>query len=187
LGRFVVRRTVQSRPLRAEDYLNGAALIVMLAWISCYTAYFPLFYYVEESDEVSDEDVILSLRVMVALSLLFWTIFFAVKLSFLWLYKSIFWVSGRFMKLWRIVLVIVIISYFVNFLSPLWACGSPQHLGEIGKLPCECMKARANKLVLDYCSTKSAHNLRMRLVAMSTALHLATDVMSESETLYVPS
>ena len=93
--------------------------------------------------------------------MLLWTSLYLVKASFLALYKSIFYVLGRFRIAWWVVVAFTFLSYWPIVLSQLWQCGDPSNYGD----PTACSKF-----------TGAAH-LSVVQAAFATALHATSDLL----------
>ena len=78
-----------------------------------------------QGDGVSEDQVITSLKLSFANTLLFWTTLFLVKASFLVTYHIIFGISRTFRKVWWCVAVYVGVSFAAIILITLWCCGNP--------------------------------------------------------------
>ena len=71
------------------------------------------------------DDAVFFLRMQLAFDELFWSTSFLVKASFLALIWSIFNVSARFRKAWRLVAIYTFLTFWAIFLSEFWQCGTP--------------------------------------------------------------
>ena len=137
-GRYAIRlKTVGA--FKADDYIHGVALIVLIGFVSTYTVMFPLNYSVEFwvaglAEEPSIADLNRYFRLEITVSLLFWIIIYLVKFAFLFFYKFLFGVSRPFMRAWWAVSAFTVVTFLVCFLSVLWACEAPQHLLILGNI-----------------------------------------------------
>ncbi len=142
-GRFYIRcRTTQK--LHWDDILNGAALVALIGFVATYQVYLPVEYNAELyglglSDVAPTEDELnFSLKMTLANVILFWSVIFLVKASFLALYWQLFRVSPAFRKAWWIVTVYTVLSALVILSAEVWRCNDPKNplnLGTFAYLP----------------------------------------------------
>ncbi|KAL8787522.1 MAG: hypothetical protein Q9213_002180 [Squamulea squamosa] len=131
-GRYAIRlKTVKS--LKMDDYIHGAALVILVGYVSTYTVMFPLNYSVEFwvaglGKGPSVTDLKRYFRLEIAVSLLFWIIIYLVKFSFLAFYHLLFSVSRKFMRAWWPVCAFTVVTFLINFISVFWACEAPRQL-----------------------------------------------------------
>ena len=120
------------------DMLNGAALVVLIAFVATYQAYLPIEYNAQLyalglSDVATTEaEVAFTLKVSTANVMLFWVVIFLVKASFLALYWSVFGVSRHFRTAWWAVAAYTLVTFCIIFLSVLWHCGHPRDMVDPG-------------------------------------------------------
>lgn len=137
-GRYAIRlKTIKS--FKADDYIHGVALVVLVAFVSTYTAMFPLNYSVEFwiaglGEQPSESDLRKYFHLEVAVSLLFWVVIYLVKLVFLLFYRFLFGVSKVFMRVWWVVCAFTVVTFLINFISVFWACEAPRYLFILGSL-----------------------------------------------------
>ena len=135
-GRYIIRlKTVKS--FKADDYVHGLAVFVLLCYVSTYTVMFPLNYSVEfwiagTGKPPPESDVRRYFHLEIAVSTQFWVVIYLVKLAFLLFYRSIFGVSQLFMKAWWLVTVFTLLTFLTNFITVFWACEAPRHLFVLG-------------------------------------------------------
>lgn len=102
--------------------MHGVALVVLIGYVSTYTAMFPLNYSVEfwvagSGEQPSDSDLRRYFHLEIAVSLLFWVVIYLVKFVFLLFYRLLFGVSKAFMRAWWIVCAFTVVTFLINFLS----------------------------------------------------------------------
>ena len=96
-GPYIIRlKTVKS--FKADDYVHGLALIVLMYDVSTYMVTFQLNYAVESriagtGKPPSESDLRRYFHLEIAVSTQFWVVIYLVKLAFLLFYQSIFSVS----------------------------------------------------------------------------------------------
>lgn len=137
VGRYVIR-VQHVKKLQLDDYFHGFSLIVMLGYMITYTVMFPLNYSVEFfaagiGPPPSNEYLNRYFHLEIAVSLLFWVVIYGIKFTFLVFYREIFGVSQIFIRIWSAVVVFTIITFWLCFISVLWACGTPVQLFVVGK------------------------------------------------------
>ena len=74
------------------------------------------------------------LRLNVAAILLSWCCLYAIKVSFLLLYRQIFQVSKGFIRAWWITSIIVFVTFWILFAGTITKCGTASDLGDIGRI-----------------------------------------------------
>ncbi|KAF2259079.1 hypothetical protein CC78DRAFT_586403 [Lojkania enalia] len=126
IGRFVIRWQKLGR-LYWDDILNGvAAVLVVVYIISAFTTYVPYQFELRlwrlglRDDEPDDTRAQIYNRFQLASVILFWTIIYIVKASFLALYWHLFEVSVRFRVAWWAVAVFIALSYAVTIGLFIW-------------------------------------------------------------------
>ncbi len=138
IGRYAIRlKTVKG--LKADDYIHGVALVVLIAYVSTYTVMFPLNYSVEFwiaglRARPSESDLRRYFYLEIVVSLLFWIVIYLVKLVFLLFYRFLFGVSKIFMRAWWSVCAFTVAAFLVNCISIFWACEAPRYLFVLGEL-----------------------------------------------------
>ena len=112
----------------------------MLASNIIFTLFFPLGYRLSAIAagelSVSPDTVIAlnvkSLKYTFVIRLVFWTCLWAAKGAFLALYWQLFKPSRSFVRVWWLVVVFTIITYFICVAGTLTACGSASSLFNLG-------------------------------------------------------
>lgn len=105
--------------LEWDDLSHGLAVATLVAYIATYTPT------IMQAQPLSDSDLALYIRYILALSLLFWVCIYLIKLSFLLLYRKLFGVSQRFMRVWWAVAIFTLITFLACILASFWVCSSP--------------------------------------------------------------
>lgn len=138
IGRIVGNRKSKNKTARCADYLNGAAAAVLVALLALQYRYLPLQYAIVQRAGgdfrvvLTRDDIRTFYRVEFAAFVLFWTVLYLVKLSFLMLYRGLFRISETFRKWWWAALGFTAIAFLVDLLGSLWLCGPPSGLFDIG-------------------------------------------------------
>ncbi|KAF2116897.1 glycoside hydrolase superfamily [Lophiotrema nucula] len=154
VGRFVLRWR-KLRRLGWDDMLNALAAVLVIPFIvvsDSYMAYdLELQRYIwglrEAPPSAPDPKKVAERELVV--TLLFWTIIYVVKASFLALYWYLFEVSTRFRIAWAVAAALTTVSYGITCLSSLWECGSPSKLfNNIMVLPIAMVTSRMLSLEL---------------------------------------
>ncbi|TVY71495.1 Satratoxin biosynthesis SC1 cluster protein [Lachnellula suecica] len=163
IGRYVIRFRMLGK-LLIDDWIHGLASIVMVGYMITYTIMFPLNYSVElfvagKGDEPSVANFNRYFHLEIAVTLLFWVIIYAVKLSFLFFYRSIFGVSTTFIRAWWFVMIFTVLTFWICFIFVFWACGTPSQL-----------------FVVESCLSPSTLSLTSTLVTMWCVLNVISDV-----------
>lgn len=134
------RQWIRLRILRRFDWNDAAhlaALLLLLVQVSMISGAAPLMYRADESivnNNPSQPDLNLLFRINLALLLITWSCLYAVKVSFLLFYRTIFNASAQFNRAWWSVLAFVILSYCALIISSLMQCGGPSAASHIGML-----------------------------------------------------
>lgn len=132
-GRFWTRCTI-IKALSWDDAVHMLALLLLLAQVSIISGAASMVYHLLE-DGKDGRDMSLFFRLNVAATLITWCCLYAIKISFLLLYRRIFQVSERFIQAWWIVFAIVIVTFWSLVAGVLTECGSPSALENVGTLP----------------------------------------------------
>jgi len=130
-GRFWIRCTIIKK-LSWDDAVHLLALLLLLAQIAIVSGATTVIYH---PANLTQKDLSFYLRLDIAGVFISWCCFYAVKISFMLLYRRLFQISERFMKAWWIVMAIVFLTFWPLIVGILTECGSPSALGHIGTLP----------------------------------------------------
>lgn len=135
-GRYIIRlKTVKT--FKADDYVHGLALIVLICYVSTYTVMLPLNYAVEfwiagTGKPPSEADLRRFVHLEIAIATQFLVVMYLVKLAFLLFYWSIFNVSRLFMKAWWLVTIFTLLTFLANFIAVFWSCVTPRDFLVLG-------------------------------------------------------
>lgn len=133
--RFWIRCKI-IKGLSWDDASHLLALLLLIAQVSIVSGAASMIYRTPDfgfgDDGHSEAEYSLFVRLNVAGMLVTWCCLYAVKLSFLLLYRRIFQISVRFMQAWWIVLGIVFLTFWILVAGTLTECGSPSALGRVG-------------------------------------------------------
>ena len=132
--RIWIRCTIIKR-LFWDDATHIFSLACLLIQVSIVSASTTLAYHVAlESDTKKMQDAQAPLlRLNFAGIVIVWTCLYAVKMSFMLLYRRIFQVSETFMKAWWTVFATIVAMYVATIAGTLTQCGNPEHLGDLGR------------------------------------------------------
>ena len=136
VGRFYIRYK-KVHKLCAEDYLNGLALVTLIAFLSTLDAMFPTLLQEEDyglglTDAMpTDDQMTTANKLNFANVILFWLTIYSVKASFLMMYYAVFKVSPNFRKAWWATAVYICISFWATVLASLWNCGDPAKVFDV--------------------------------------------------------
>ena len=120
-----------------DDYLNGAALGCLIAFVATYQVFLPSQYELElyslglGTTIPTDDQQVFILKVELANEFLFWFTIYFVKASFLATYWIIFNVASGFRKLWWGVTVYTIVTFLVILPASAWQCGDPAKYADL--------------------------------------------------------
>jgi magnesium-transporting ATPase (P-type) len=140
IGRFRIHWR-KNRRFGWDDYFNAIALVFLLIFTITYQLYVPIEYNAQLyalglSDRApTNRDQILDMKLNVVNIVMFFSVIYSVKASFLALYWQIFEVSPRFRKAWWCVMVYTLLCYLVSFTAIFWNCGSPAKFLDPGESP----------------------------------------------------
>ena len=136
-GRYAIRLKILKKPLKADDYVHGLALVFLVGFVPTYIAKTSLEYSWIAADlelHPSDPDMIRYFHIQVAVALLFWIVVYLVKSAFLLFYRFLFSIDETFMRIWWFVTLFTGVTFLINFTSVFWLCGAPRHLFALGKI-----------------------------------------------------
>ena len=131
-GRYAIRLKILKKPLKADDYVHGLALVFLVGYVSTYSLGCSWIAGAGLGKQPSDSDTIRYLHIEVAVILLFWIVIYLVKSSFLLLYRFLFGIDENFMRIWWTVSVFTGVTFLINFTSVFWVCKAPRHLFVLG-------------------------------------------------------
>ena len=133
-GRYAIRLKILKKPLKADDYAHGLALVSLVGYVSTYMAKSSLDYswIAGLGEQPSDPDLIRYVHLEVAVALLFFIVIYLVKIAFLLFYRFLFGIDQTFMRIWWTVSVFTGVTFLINFTSVFWACEGHRHLFVLG-------------------------------------------------------
>lgn len=138
-GRLWIRCTVIRR-LSWDDGAHMLGLLLLLAQIAIVSGASPLMYRLLEYPDFESSpqgDVRVFVRLNAAAVMVSWCCLYAVKNSFMLLYRQIFQVSQVFIRAWWTVLTFTILTFWVSIAGFITECGRPSALYSYGK---SCME-----------------------------------------------
>ena len=134
-GRFWTRSIVL-KSLRLDDAVHGLALVLLIASLATFSAIIPTAQSVlDYSAGITKQypDVVAYQQANVVVTILFYSIIWAVKLAFMLFYRQLFWVSASFIKAWWSTMALLIASYWVCIGLSLAQCdGNAKYLLDFG-------------------------------------------------------
>ena len=131
-GRFIIRKRMFAK-LQPDGWSHAFALGILIPYMSLYTVLFPLtiavgLFGAKKGPKPSQETLQRFFRLEVIGQFLFWTVLYAVKLTFLLLYRQIFGINKVFVRWWWAVSTYTLVAFLACFLTPLWICGNPSEI-----------------------------------------------------------
>ena len=141
-GRLYIHRNKTNSLSRWADYLNVAAAVLLIAFVST-QAYFLWLYYAIQlwaanlGPRVSHNDLVTYYHVEFALFIVFWVIIYLVKFSFLMLYRALFAISKPFRAAWWGVFTFTFMAFLVDIFASMWMCGNPPDLFDTSESTCQ--------------------------------------------------
>ena len=134
-GRFWIRSAI-IRKLCWDDATHFLSLLFLLAQVSIVTGAASMVYQLSDMNGgyTTENKISLFFRLDVAGVISAWCCLYAVKASFLLLYRHIFQISKTFTRAWWITSIFVFLTFWALFAGALTQCGSPSSLDNIGEL-----------------------------------------------------
>lgn len=164
-GRYYIRRTRTSKRLRWDDFLHGVALVCLIALsaVSSYElpAVFNVLGFQPEESVPTDAQVLKYIKLNMVQNMLFPTVLFSVRLSFLAMYWNIFQLVDSFRIAWYCVTTYICVAFLATLLCNLWICGSPSQL-----------------INLAACESDAAYTVFYNVNIVWCALIISSDVLS---------
>ena len=127
-GRYAIRLKILKKPLRADDYVHGLALVFLVGYVSTYSLEYSWIAGAGLGEQLSNADMIRYIHLWVAVILLFLIVIYLVKSAFLLFYRFLFSIDETFMRIWWTVSVFTGATFLINFTSVFWLCEAPRHL-----------------------------------------------------------
>lgn len=165
-GRFVIRKRLLGK-LQMDDWSHAFALVLLIPYMALSTTIYPLAIEVglfgkKDGPMPSKETLERFFRLEVAGQLFFWIILYAVKFTFLILFRQIFSVNKIFMRWWWAVFIYTCIAFWACFLEVFWICGSPSDIFVLKK----CLTPHASGVVNNFAEVGLALNISSDLAVM---------------------
>ena len=137
-GRYLLRYRTLAR-FCWDDAAHALALITLIAVVSTYTVLFPQVYLIDDvargkATKPSASDYLIFLKLQIAVSVCWWVSVYAVKCSFMLLYRMLFVVSTRLNVIWWSIAAFTIVTFWVCIAGELTTCGPSKHLMKEGRL-----------------------------------------------------
>lgn len=137
-GRYLIRFRTLAK-FCWDDAAHALALVTMIAVVSLYTAFFPQIYLIDDvargkARKPSASEYLPYLKLQVAVSVCWWVSVYAVKMSFLLLYRMLFVVSTALNLIWWSIAAFTIVTFWVCIAGELTTCGASKNLLKEGRL-----------------------------------------------------
>ena len=115
-GRYLIRFRTLAK-FCWDDAAHALAIVTMLAVVSLYTAFFHQIYLIDDvargkAKEPSASEYLPYLKLQVAVSVCWWVSVYAVKTSFLLLYRMLFVVSITLNVIWWSIAAFTMITFW---------------------------------------------------------------------------
>ena len=190
IGKLIIRHKVLHR-LFWDDAFYAAAFVLLLASNILYTIQAQTSYRIIAVEEgkvpplppdVLNAMLHTTLQFNFALSLLFWTCLYAVKLSFLFLYRLILDRSGFRLLAWRMVLGVVFVCYWLCLAGLFAECGTASNLIKTGTQRLSFKGLSDDEpadIRTENCYSTSSVALQQRLLIMQTVFNGISDILSK--------
>lgn len=192
-GRFVIRKRLLGK-LQMDDWSHAFALVLLIPYMALSTTIYPLAIEVglfgkKDGPMPSKETLERFFRLEVAGQLFFWIILYAVKFTFLILFRQIFSVNKIFMRWWWAVFIYTCIAFWACFLEVFWICGSPSDIFVLSAYFEPVLSTmRANRLP-EKCLTPHASGVVNNFAEVGLALNISSDLagkfFSSQEVAYI--
>lgn len=157
---------------------------MLIVYIGMYTALFPLSVAVglwgaKEAPMPSKETLERFFRLEFAFQFFAWLVLYAVKFTFLILFRHIFGINKVFVRWWWVVFVYTWLTFWACFLEILWLCGSPSDLFVLRtdlnpSLWKSCANGRQEK-----CLTPYASGVINNFAEAGVAFNISSDLASK--------
>ena len=131
-GRYAIRLKILKKPLKADDYVHGLALVFLVGYVSTYSLEYSWIAGAGLGEQPSDSVLLRYVHLDFAVALLFWIVIYLVKSTFLLLYRFLFGIDETFVRIWWTVSVFTGLTFLINFTSVFWLCEAPRHLFVLG-------------------------------------------------------
>lgn len=184
IGRFIIRYRTRSA-LQWDDLTHGFALLALLVFMALYTRLFPLtvellLYSVGVGPMPSPAQLSKFFHLLVPTEIMFWVVLYAVKVTFLLLYREIFGVKKNFMRFWWAVMAYTIITFLIAFFTVFWSCGSPSQLYNLRKRKNFRLR-RGSKLTfsIEACLSPAASTATDNFATTNVPLNVLGDILSK--------
>ena len=138
LGRYLIRSRTIAR-FYWDDAAHALALVTMIVVVSLFTAFFPQIYLIDDvargkASKPSASEYLSYLEFQVAVSVCWWVSIYAVKASFLLLYRMLFVVSTPLNVMWWSIAASTMVTFWVCIAGELTTCGPSKNLLKEGQL-----------------------------------------------------
>ena len=185
IGRYVLRYRKTGHFLW-DDGAHTVALATMIALCGVYNDNFWYAHVIDDNalglgPPLPKDSYIRFLKIQMTVSILFWICIYAVKLSFLLLYRLLFVVSTGSNRAWWSILVFTVLTFWLCIAGELTACGPSKNLFheseyESGLIP--------SSFLLFFLEMRFSERLRVHLRENSIDYHcLCRSVMLSASTI----
>ncbi|KAI1768392.1 hypothetical protein GGR53DRAFT_477971 [Hypoxylon sp. FL1150] len=170
VGRLLIR-SILLKTFHLDDAFSALAWFLLLVSMICATIETPLIYQfssilIGETPAPPEEDVanlVITLRTWnVAVETLFWTSLFAVKFSFMFLYRVVLRIDsgGKHRAAWFIALVYIVLCYGICLIGVYGQCGDVRNL-----------------FTYQQCATPYVASLDIKLIWVSYFFNVSSDLV----------
>ena len=157
---------------------------MLIIYMGMYTALFPLtvrvgLFAAKEAPMPSKETLERFFRLQFSLQLFFWLLLYAIKFTFLILYRHIFNINKLFIKWWWAVFVYTWLAFWACFLLALWMCGSPTDLFMLSAHPTLARRGMMANFSKEKCLTPHASSVTNNYAEVGLSLNISSDLASK--------
>ncbi|KAF2727298.1 hypothetical protein EJ04DRAFT_505926 [Polyplosphaeria fusca] len=171
-GRYFIRFQVRHK-FFADDYAHLFALIWLIINSSISQAMFaPAEYVVKAAPHhpPPPDKVVAFRKLQTPLSISFFISHWAVKFSFLFFYRLLFWVSQKFMRAWWCIFALTAVTFIVPIAGNITKCGSPRDLNN--PVACERHVSYQRKVHLYILGVNVATDLAIMILPLFMLPHI---------------
>ena len=179
VGRYWVRSTIIRR-VGWDDAAHLLGVILLVSQVAIVTTATSMMYKLgSDNTGGSAKEVNFFLHLDLAATLISWSCLWAIKVSFLLLYRRIFQVSIWFTRAWWAVAAFVGLTFWVMIAGSITQCGYVGHIESAGEFS-SCSKMYQHSLMhKEYCDAASMIQRQKIFVIYSCVLNILTDIASK--------
>ena len=183
-GRYLIRFRTQAK-FFWDDAAHALALVTLIAVVSLFTAFFPQIYLLDDvargkARQPSASAYLPELKLRVAVSVCWWVSVYAVKTSFLLLYRMLFVVSKALNVMWWSITAFTMVTFWVCIAGELTTCGTSKNLLKEGRLMySHYAEPEANRRQA-HCESQAGLKEYITAIEYSGVVHVLSDLLSIS-------